>query len=199
MLVDPDRWWSQGELAAASRLSAGFVSKVVGRMVADELLVRADNASHVRPRAPALLLDAWAQQYRFSEHHLVRYNLAARTGPAALRALGDSLKEAGVDWAATGLAAAWALTRHADFRMTTLYVRAPLADPEAHGLHPVDRGENVWLLLPRDEGVFDGAAKAGGVPCVSPAQVYLDLAAHPERSKEAAEKLRAELMKWRFP
>lgn len=199
MLVDPDRWWSQGELTAATRLSAGFVSKVVGRMVADELLVRGDNSTHVRPRAPALLLDAWGQQYRFSEHHLVRYSLAARTGPAALRVLGEGLGQAGIDWAATGLAAAWALTRYADFRMTTLYVRAPLVDPGAHGLHPVDRGENVWLLLPRDEGVFDGGATAAGVPCVSPAQVYLDLAAHPERSKEAADKLRAELMNWRSP
>ena len=197
MLVDPDRWWTQGELTAATRLSAGFVSKVVGRMVTDELLVRSDEPSRVRPRAPARLLDAWVQQYRFSEHHLTRYSLAARTGPAALRALGESLSEARIDWAATGLAAAWALTRHADFRMTTLYVRAPLVDPEHHGLHAVDRGENVWLLLPRDEGVFDGGVTAAGVPCVSPAQVYLDLAAHPERSKEAAEKLRADLLNWR--
>ncbi len=199
MLVDPDRWWTQGELKAATRLSAGFVSKVVGRMVAEELLVREVDAQRVRPRAPSLLLDAWAQQYRFSDHHQVRYQLAARTGPATLRALGESLSGAGVGWAATGLAAAWALTRHADFRVTTLYVRAPLADPEAHGLHPVDRGENVWLLLPRDEGVFDGGVTAGGVPCVSPTQAYLDLAAHPERSKEAAEKLRADLMNWRSP
>lgn len=197
MLVDPNRWWTQGELTAATRVSAGFVSKVVGRMLADDLLARGDRATHVRPRAPALLLDAWAQQYRFSEHHLARYHLAARTGPAALSALGESLREAGIDWAATGLAAAWALTHHADFRITTVYVRAPLADPEAHGLHAVDRGENVWVLLPRDEGVFDGGAPAGDVPCVSPAQVYLDLAAHPERSKEAAEKLRADLLNWR--
>ena len=55
----------------------------------------------------------------------------------------------------------------------------------------------MWLLLLRDEGVFDGATTAGGVTSVSPAQVYLDLAAHPERSKEAAETLRAELLNWR--
>lgn len=54
----------------------------------------------------------------------------------------------------------------------------------------------VWLLLPRDEGVFDGASTADVVTCVSPVQVYLDLAAHPERSK-AAETLRAELLNWR--
>jgi hypothetical protein len=78
------------------------------------------------------LLDVWAQQYQFSDHHVVRYH-----------------------------------------------------------------GENVWLLLFRDEGVFDGATTAGGVTSVSPAQVYLDLAAHPERSKEAAETLRAELLNWR--
>lgn len=196
MLVDPDRWWTQRELTAVTRLSAGFVSKVLRRMVADELLVRGGEAGRVRPRTPALLLDAWAQQYRFTEHRLERYHLAARTGPATLRALGESLGAAGIDWAATGLAAAWALTQFADFRITSIYLHQGLGDPEAHGLHAVDRGENVWVLLPRDEGVFDGSAPGGAVPCVSPAQVYLDLAAHPERSKEAAEKLRADLMNW---
>lgn len=192
MLLDPSRAWSQAELVLASRLSRGFVSKVVGRMVSDGLLVR--DSSRVFPSNPALLLDSWAQRYRFQEHSLGRFHLAARTGPSTLQALGRTFDEAGLDWAATGLAAAWSLTRFADFRLTSIYLRGPLADPAAHGLHAVDRGENVWLLLPRDDGVFDGVQIVGGARCASIAQVYLDLGAHPERSKEAAAHLRAKVL-----
>jgi hypothetical protein len=197
MLNEVDRWWSQVELIAHTALSAGFVSKVVGRMVADELLHRREGDGWVRPRAPSLLLDAWAQQYHFADHTVDRYHLAARSGPAALRTLAEGLTRAGTDWAATGLSAAWALTGHADFRLSSIYTRRPLADPESLGLRKVERGENVWVIQPRDEGVFDGVRTVNDVPCVSPVQLYLDLAAHPERSQEAAAHLRANLLRWR--
>jgi hypothetical protein len=197
MLNEVDRWWSQVELVAHTALSAGFVSKVVGRMVADEILHRREGDGWVRPRAPSLLLDAWAQQYRFADHTVDRYHLAARSGPAALRTLADGLTRAGTDWAATGLSAAWALTGQADFRLSSIYTRRPLADPESLGLRKVERGENVWVIQPRDEGVFDGVRAVNDVPCVSPVRVYLDLTAHPERSQEAAAHLRANLLQWR--
>lgn len=39
-------------------------------------------------------------------------------------------------------------------------------------------------------------ADVDGVPCVHPVQVYLDLKGHPERSSEAAARLRAEALPW---
>jgi hypothetical protein len=63
------------------------------------------------------------------------------------------------------------------------------------GFREESRGENVWLVLPNDEGVFHGATERDGVRCVHPIQVYLDLRNHPERSTEAAEHLRKWVLK----
>ena len=53
---------------------------------------------------------------------------------------------------------------------------------------------NVWLVTPNDEGVFAGAAEVSVAVCAHPVQVYLDLAAQPERASEAAEELRQRLL-----
>ena len=57
------------------------------------------------------------------------------------------------------------------------------------------KGENVWLVVPNDEGVFHGAAEREGICCVHPVQVYLDLKNHPERSEEAAAQLRLKILR----
>ena len=58
------------------------------------------------------------------------------------------------------------------------------------GFSPDPRGANLWLIVPQDEGVFDGAAQVDGLECAHPVQIYLDLLAHPERAPEAAQELR---------
>jgi hypothetical protein len=63
------------------------------------------------------------------------------------------------------------------------------------GFHEQPRGENVWLVVPNDEGVFHGAAERDGIRGVHPVQAYLDLKDHPERSAEAAEQLRKQLLR----
>jgi len=55
----------------------------------------------------------------------------------------------------------------------------------------------LWLVVPNDTGVFQGAVEKDGIRCVHPAQVYVDLKDHPERAAEAADRLRAELLTWR--
>ncbi len=64
------------------------------------------------------------------------------------------------------------------------------------GFREDERGANVWLVVPNDAGVFQGASDHDGVRCVHPVQAYLDLKQHPERANEAAEQLRAELIRW---
>lgn len=197
MLVEPERWWLQKELAEATRLSSGFVSKVVKRLGEDELVQRRAEDGRARPRTPSLLLDAWAQVYKFSQHEVRRFHAVGRTGSAVLQELAARLSgQQDVAWAATGLAAAWHWSQFADFRLTTLFVSKPILDPEPLGLRPVERGENVWIVVPKDDGVFHGAEQAAGVICAHPVQVYLDLLGHPERAKEAAVNLRAEKLAW---
>jgi hypothetical protein len=196
MLAAHERSWLQHELVAETGLSGGYVSKVVGRLVEDELIVSHPEDGRLKPRSPATMLDAWAQAYDFSKHSIAKFHAIGRTGPEVLAALAGRMRSAGIDHAATGLAAAWQISQHADFRLTTLFVNEPLLDPEAVGLRPVEEGENVWVVVPNDNGVFYGVREAVGVNYVLPVQAYMDLAGQPERAKEAAAELRSHHLGW---
>lgn len=196
MLMEPDKWWLQTELVDATGLSAGYVSKVVGRLEGDGLVERGDDG-HLRPRDPSLLLDAWLQVYDFARHQIGRYHAVGDTGVAVLSRLAAALDErVDLRWAATGLAASWQIDRYADFRLVTIYVSKPLSDPEQLSLRSVERGENVWVVVPQDEGVLQGSRTFEGLRCVHPVQVYLDLLGHPERANEAASHLRSSHVGW---
>lgn len=200
LLVDTKKWWKQHELAKATALPTGTVSKVIARLNALDLLA-SDEDGRIRARAPSLLLDAWAQRYRFEDNDVRRYHAIGRSGPAILKELAQKLYGTGQTWAATGLSAAWMYTQHADFRINSVYVNSFPQNPESLGLRPVDRGENVWLVLSQDPvGVLYGRQEQG-IWCAHPVQVYLDLLGHPERASEAAQAmgadLRAKWMTWR--
>jgi hypothetical protein len=164
----------------------------------EELYVTRDDDRLVRVSNPRLLLEAWQDEYRFSKHTVIQGHVAARSGDALARFVADVLSAAKIEHAATGLAAAWQLTHFVGFRIATFFVGAePDADVEHElGFRADARGASLWLGVPNDAGVFDGAEDADGVRCVHPVQAYLDLAEHPERASEAAERLRAELLKW---
>ena len=195
LLADPDRAWRQVALAGGTGLSAGYVSKVVGRLLDDGLLARREDGAVQAPE-PGLLLDAWAQHYNFGKHDVLRYHMVGRTGLKVLRGLAERLDEVHLKWAATGLAAAWMQDGFADFRLVSAFVSRPPVEGEVPGLRRVDKGENVWLIVPNDEGVFYGVSAHNDVPCVLPVQIWLDLAGHPERSEEAAEHLRQSRLAW---
>ena len=190
LLLNPARWWRQKELSEHTDLDAGRVSRVVGRLAADALLER--DGPLLRPRDPDLLLDAWADEYRFDRHDVVAGHVTG-AGLELARDASGRLGQAGIDHAFTGLAAAYALDRFARFRLVGIYVGA-VAGIAADALEPRrnGRGANVQVIGPDDRGVLDGRGMIDNVPCVAPVQVYRDLLNLPERAAEAAEQLRAE-------
>ncbi len=197
LLLHPDAPVTQRELARATDTAEGYTSRIVGKLEADGLIIRTDSGA-ITPRDPDLLLDAWSEDYRFSKHQILRGHVAARSGEALLGTLALVLDQSSIDYAATGLAGAWLLDRFAGFRITTLY----LADEptpellEALSFREEERGANVWLVVPNDEGVFHGASMIDAIRCAHPVQVYLDLSAHPERADDAAKQLRANHLRW---
>lgn len=190
LLLHPNEFCVQRELAAAIDLGAGFVSRVVRRLEALGLIERNAHGA-VRARDPKLLLEAWAERYEFDRHHLLRGHVAARSGEEVLALVSGALSRAGVEHAATGLAGAWLLTHFAAFRSVTCYVAAvPGREAlDAIGFEEDERGANVCLALPKDEGVFLGTRERDGVACVHPVQAWLDLKGQPERAGEAARHL----------
>jgi hypothetical protein len=198
LLVHAGEFVTQREIARATGLDEGMVSRLVARLTTEDYIIR-DERGSIRAKDPTLLLDDWREAYQFSKHTLLRGQVAARSGDALLRSVADTLSEREIEHAATGLAAAWALTRFAAFRIATVYL---IADPSPEllrqlGFREDARGANLWLAVPNDAGVFQGAVEKNGIRCAHPVQVYVDLKDHPERAAEAAERLRAELLTWR--
>lgn len=195
LLMHPGEAVIQREIARATGVSEGFVSRIVSRLEQECYVNREENGA-LRVKDPRLLLEAWREQYRFSKHTIIQGHVAARSGDALARLVGDKLKAQSVEHAVTGLAAAWQFTHFATFRIATFYLGA---EPDSAlrnelGFREDARGANLWLVVPNDAGVFQGAEEREGLRCVHPIQAYLDLKEHPERASEAAERLRAEFL-----
>ncbi|MBN1609338.1 MAG: MarR family transcriptional regulator [Polyangiaceae bacterium] len=195
LLMHPEQAFSQREIARATDMSEGFVSRIVSRLEADAYIAR-ESSRALRVKDRALLLDAWRAEYRFDRHSLIQGSVAARSGDALTRLMSDTLAAAGAEHAATGLAAAWQLTHFAAFRIATFFVEESLSPDlsEQLGFREEPRGANLWLVIPNDAGVFHGAELREGVRCVNAVQAYMDLKGHPERAADAAEHLRSELL-----
>jgi hypothetical protein len=198
LLMHSERSITQREIARATAMDEGFVSRIVSRLERDGYIVR-DSGRAVRSRDPALLLEAWREAYMFSKHAVHQGHVASRSGDALLRFVCDTLQVQQVGHAATGLAAAWVYLHFATFRIVTVYLSS---DPspmllEQLGCREDPRGANLWLVVPNDEGVFHGALEKDGICCVHPVQAYLDLKDHPERAPETADRLRGEFLNWR--
>lgn len=197
LLLDPQRWWRQAELAETADLGPGYVSRICTRLEGDRLVER-DGSRAVRPRDPDLLLEAWKAQYDFRRHDVREGHVSVRSGEELVRHVVAACDETGQRYALTGLAAAWLLAPFAGYRLVAVYIGRTPNDKLLAKLkwHDEPRGANLWLIRPNDEGVFHGSESIQGMVCVSPIQAYLDLQAMPERAEEAAEQLRKERLQW---
>jgi hypothetical protein len=119
LLTHSEERVTQCALARATGLTEGIVSRLVARLVEEEYLTR---RSGIQVKNPSLLLDAWQDAYQFSKHTFYQGHVDYRSGDELLRFVRDVLSEQGIDYAATGLAAAWVLTHFAAFRITTVYL-----------------------------------------------------------------------------
>jgi hypothetical protein len=197
LLENHDQAFSQADLADETGLGPGYTSKIVRRLENLRLLTRNDT-DEVRVRDPDLLLDAWREKYDFSMHTIIKGTVATRSSEDLAFQLQGALREFEGQFAATGLAAAWAMTKFAKHRIVTFFVdQIPSSGLKSTlGFREGEKGANVWLVTPKDIGVFQGKEDVDGLMCVHPVQAYLDVLAHPERGQEAADELRSSLLNW---
>ena len=193
LLMEPDKPVKQRTLAFSTGLDEGHTSRIVGKLVEAGLVARGQGG--IRVTDSNALLAAWRDDYRFDRNHVIRGHIASGGGDQLIQAIAAILSRREEPYAATALPAAWLWTRYAGFRLATVYVSTlPSAGlKEELGFREEARGANIWLVVPNDGGVFDGAELVDGIRCVHPVQVYVDLKDHPERSKEAAEEIRRRL------
>ncbi|MFN0195720.1 MAG: hypothetical protein ACKVT0_03190 [Planctomycetaceae bacterium] len=197
LLLYPQRFQTQADVARQTGLGDGYVSKIARRLQ-QEHYIDANAQGAVRPHDPDLLLDAWYDAYDFNHHRIIKGHVPARTGDELLQRVYKVISHENREWAATGLSAAWLYTSFASFRLVTVYLSSIPSHSLLNEIEFSDepKGANLWLVLPDDESIFHGIQMKEGIPCVSPMQTYLDLKAQPERSKDAAVELRRKLLNW---
>ncbi len=197
LLLYPQRFQTQADLARQTGLGDGYVSKIVRRL-GQEHYIEGNEEGAVRPRDPNLLLDAWHDAYDFNRHRIVKGHVPVRSGEEILQRIMKQILHEKLEWAVTGLSAAWLYTNYAAFRLATVYVSSMPSRSLLKAMEFSDepKGANLWLVLPDDEGVFHGSQSKEGIRCASPVQAYLDLKVQPERAKDAAAELRSKLLNW---
>lgn len=198
LLTNPVSEFSQRLVAHATGVDEGYVSRIVRNLADQGLLEKRDGLIHV-PQ-PDLLLRAWLDDYDFHKHRKITGHIPARDGVELTHMIADALanRPHHPPYAATGLAAAWCLGRFASFRTASFYVHDEDAIDDLRGLsfRRTERGANVWMLIPADQGVFDGVVSRDGVHCVATVQIYLDLHAHPERAHEVVREVQERHLDW---
>lgn len=188
-LENPNATPRRGELAVATGLSPAMVHHAAQALLEGGYL--REHRRQLALEKPQALLSDWRERYDFGRHRILRGHIVAREGMELAERVGLALSKAGWRYAATGLAGAWLLDGFAQFRTATFFVAEtpPSSWLAAVGFRTWSEGANTWLVVPDDEGVFLGAAEAGGMSVAHPVQVYLDLKGQAERAPEAAQHL----------
>ncbi|MBI5059930.1 hypothetical protein HZB60_09170 [candidate division KSB1 bacterium] len=192
LLLNPHRRVTKKQLVEATGVDPGHLGRILDRLVESSYLSR-DQVDEFAPQNHQLLLADWRTSYDFfKQNEVLRGHIPARTSEELVRKLATRFDvEQAQKFAFTGLAAAWQYTQWATFRLVSVYLKT-MPNPDLLQVllfREEPRGANVWLVVPKDEGVFMGSEIVAGIPCVSRIQAYLDLKDQPERSDEAAEEL----------
>ena len=202
MLRDPSRSWLVADLAKAARVSIGQASNVRRTLLDREWAELSDGGLYLLE--PNKVLDAWRDAYErpAGEKRLFYAILQGKQFDTMAKEAFRPIDPHDADGAqavfASFSAARW-LAPYARSNMQYFYANEAGLQILKSGLRlaSASKGENVTITVTYDQGVFmDAVEPASGVPCTSPVQTYLDLAASGERGLEAAAHLRSEKLVW---
>lgn len=200
LLAIPRKPWSRSQLEAITQLDKGYVSKIVAALSERGYVEQVASSGHTEIQVvrPMVLLDAWRERYK-PEKPISWGLIAARDGPETSRKLAEILSSSGVPYAVTGLAAAAHYARFGSFRRVDAYIGKALPPSVALQLRAGtgERGRNVALYID-SANTSIGVTRAEDTCFSSSVLTYVDLAHLPERSSEAAEKMRRYLeQRWK--
>ena len=190
LLSQQDRTWTQGELGERTGLSPGLVSRLVRHLV-NEGFVTQDNRS-LRVSRTNELLDAWAARDDWAKRTTVRqYSLLESDVETVAHKLVNNFPEGEAlvftQWFAASLRHPYTIPA-----LVSAYVtRLPEEEFERElRARQVAEGGTLWLVIPRDDGVFRETQRVGDFTLACDAQVYLDLLRAGLRGPEQAKALR---------
>ncbi|HEX8082754.1 MAG TPA: hypothetical protein VF529_00600 [Solirubrobacteraceae bacterium] len=170
-LVDTRPPYGVRQLAEASALAPGYVSRLLDALDEDALLERS-RRGRVEDVDVSALLRRWAESYDVFRANATTPFLAPRGAQAALVEL--AAREEGGRVAVTGSFAAVRFAPVAAPATLAVYCEDPGALGRALGFLPTDQGANVALLTPFDPVVWQRTEQQDAVLYVAPAQAAVD-------------------------
>ncbi|MBP7830378.1 MAG: hypothetical protein KA248_10715 [Kiritimatiellae bacterium] len=188
LLSYPNRTWRQRDLAELTGLSQGLLSRLLNH-AAGQGWVTGRRGDWELARLD-LLLDAWVRAdvwpKRVTRH---QYSTISNDFPGLARGLVE--KTVG-DIAFTQWFAADLRFPYTQPPLLSVYRREFLNAEEKEFLHlrEVADGGKLWVLVPKDPGVFQTIRRIDGFPIVCDVQIYLDLLQVGLRGPDQAKALR---------
>ncbi|NJM39278.1 MAG: hypothetical protein HC853_00195 [Anaerolineae bacterium] len=193
-----NRIWSIDDLANASFVSGGQVSKALKPLVAVGWIEAKRGRGGIRVLMPSEIISAWSDHYTPIGTPL-RYTSRDTVEQLELR-LQKELQKADIPYAFTGFSGNALLTASGRYNEAAAYIVAPQLQVQrlavSMGLTPSADFAKLTLYCVPDRAVMAGHKVIRGISVVNPVQVYLDLLLHPQRGAEAAALLRSMVMKF---
>lgn len=190
LLEEPREYRKIREIARATNVSPGFVSKII-REMENRNYIEKDKTSRIRISEPGTLLADWANHYDLSKNNDESYFVPVRDIDHLYQQLNQVKPGKQLMYHLTLHSAAHLVSSHASFNALHLYtdsLRHKQAVINQLALEKVDHGGNVFLLHPYYKYSYSfGQQKVNGLWMVSDLQLYLDLYNYPIRGREQAE------------
>ncbi len=188
LLSFPGRQWRQVDLAAFTGLSQGLLSRLLSYASEEGWVTGIRGDWSIKDQDG--LLDAWRAADVWKKRATVRQFSALEGDPAKLakRVLDHATGEiAFTQWFGAKLR-----FPYADVPIVSAYVAEPPTSEltEAIGVREVASGGKLWLISPKDAGVFQATRRIEQFPVVCDVQLYLDLLQVGLRGPDQAEALR---------
>lgn len=183
------------ELAKATGTSPGYVSTALQALAAQGYFERSPSGTYVLAD-PSRLLDNWVSASPPGWTKRLMLRVFSPSFEEVISALSSAAVKLQVRHAMTLWSAANAIKPFTTEERVAFYMNSPLDVLQASGFkyEVAESYDNLWLLYPRDEGVYEKSAPLKGAMCVHPVQLYHDLMHAPHRAKSVAEMLRSDIL-----
>jgi DNA-binding Lrp family transcriptional regulator len=200
-LLNPEYTFTVKQLAKETDLDPSTVSRATRRLKSLGFIQEIKRKGRAKPYkllSPFTILEAWAEDYNFFQHNIVKGALAETKGKGFLESL-DKLFE--------GYTGKFALSGPRVTKFYDIPGESPLTVAFVDDLPPESelgnirfkkgsRGSNLWLVKPKSAGVFMGSKLVNGLKIVNKIQLYLDLySIKAQRSEDLAGEVYAQIRK----
>jgi hypothetical protein len=184
MLIDRKEPPGVRELSETASVNAGYVSRIMSLLDRQALIERKGRGRIVSVDWPRLL-ERWAEDAPLTS----RGRQTMCLDPRGLSATTSRLAQFGPRYAVTGSLAVSGVAPVAAARLLVVYVDNAAEAVPALELRITERGANVMLIEPEDDGVYDGSSLKDGLRVVAVSQAAADLLTSPGRGPAEADAL----------